>query len=201
MNIVKRLVRSNISKEERGSITVEAAFVIPIVFLTIFALIYLAFYLHDYNKIQGVVDLVIHKAGINMKHDGDIDTGLVSYEDINKRGVLYLITGDLKAIESDISKLLEQELDKGLFISDILRTEVDVGKLVITIDVQAKTRISLPLLKDVLNRLFNIKIERTYPVHNPTETIRSSEVILDTGSKIKGVDKLKEIIEKITKKK
>lgn len=37
-----------------ASITVEAAFIMPIIILTIFALIYLAFYLHDKSRIYNV---------------------------------------------------------------------------------------------------------------------------------------------------
>jgi hypothetical protein len=192
---------SNINKEEKGSITVEAAFVMPIVILTVFALIYLAFYLHDYNRIQGIVDLVIHKAGITIKHDADIATGRISYEDINDRGVFYTLTGDLPVEESKIGKLLDQELSKGLFITHIIKAEVEAGKLDIKINVLAKTHIGLPLFQNAFNKLLNINVESTYPVHNPAETVRACEVILDTGSKIKGADKLKDVLEKFTKTK
>lgn len=197
MNKIKNIV----NKEEKGSITVEAAFVMPIVVLTVFALIYLAFYLHDYNKIQGTVDLVIHKAGITVKHDADIATGRMSYEDISDRGVFYLLTGDSQVEEHKIGELLGQELSKGLFITYIINTEVEACKLDIKINVLAKTKIGLPLFQNLLNNLLNINMERTYPVHNPAETIRVCEVILDTGSKIKGVDKLKDVIEKFIKTK
>jgi hypothetical protein len=206
MNIVRNIIcfiRKDVldymKKKSKGSITVEAAFVMPIVAFTVFALIYLAFFLHDYNRIVSTVDLVAYKAGIAGKHEADIATGRTNYENINDRGVFYLLTGDARAEELQIIKLLEQELSKGLFICKISKTEVKAGKQEVNINVQAKAEINLPMFKDLLDRMFMIRLDSSYPIHNPAEAIRVWEVILDTGSKIKSVNKLKEAIEKYIK--
>lgn len=185
--------------EKKGSITVEAVFIMPVVVFTVFALIYLAFFLHDYNRIIGTVDLIAYKAGIAGKHEADIATGRTIYESINDRGVFYLLTGDTRAEEAQIKRLLEEELSKGLFICKISDYELKVGKLELTINVQANTEITLPLFKNFLNQMFILRLESSYPIHNPAESIRVWEVILDTGSKIKGVDKIKDAIKKFTK--
>lgn len=193
--MIKNIIK-HINGEKKGSITVEAAFVMPVVLFTVFALIYLTFYLHDYNRIQGIVNLVIHRACIAAGNDDDIESGQIFYEDINYGDNLY---GNLGPEERKITGLLEQELTGGLFISHISKMEVETGKLEIKINVIAETDIDLPLFKTAINKLHNIKVEGRYPVHNPAETIRICELILDTGSKIKGSDKLKSILEKLPK--
>ncbi len=181
-----------------GSITVEAAMVMPIVIFTIFAIIYLAFYLHDMCKVQGMVNKTLHKAGITVKHDADIATGEVLYEDINDRGVFYLLVGSTKNDEeTQVQNYLKQELSKGLFISKITAVDVKVGKLKITISVEADTNVSLPIFKYLFDSFSHKEIKGEYPVHNPCETIRCAEVILKTGSQIKGVDKLHEKLKDI----
>ena len=189
------------NKYFKGSITVEAAFVMPIVIFTIFALIYLAFYLHDMCRIQGIVDMTLHKVGITVKHEANIVTGDISYEDISERGVFYLILGNTEEEENQIQQYLQQGLSKGLFLTKISSVYVDLGKFKLTAKVEAETKVSLPGVKYLFDPLFSRKITGEYPVHNPVESIRRAEVILDTGSKIKGMEELKEKLEGIFGKK
>lgn len=182
--------------DDRGSITVEAAFVMPIVIITVFALIYLAFYLHDICKIQAVTDIIIHKAGITVKHDADIVTGDVDYEHINDRGVFYILLGSTDADEKQIKDYLIQKLSKGLFLVEVGNINVDVGKFKISASVQADATVTLPGVQNLFQVFSKTVIAEEYPVHNPAETIRLIEVVLDTGSSIKGVDEAKEKLEK-----
>ncbi|MHB8129870.1 MAG: TadE family protein [Mobilitalea sp.] len=180
-----------------ANLTVEAAYILPIVIFTIFALIYLAFYLHDRSRIQGMVDKTLHKAGFTVKHEADIATGEISYDRINDRGVFYLAVGSTEMEEKQIQKYLQQELADKLFLSKIKSVKVEVGKFKITITVETNTKVSLPGIKYLFDQFSYTEIEGEYPVHNPTETIRRAEVALETGSKIKGIDELKEKMERI----
>lgn len=179
-----------------ASITVEAAFVMPIVIVTVFALIYLAFYLHDYCRLQGAMDKVLHKAAISVKHEADIKTGKVAYEAINDRGIFYLVFGSTQEDKMQILEYLKQELTGFLFITKINHVVVDVGKLNISMSVEAKASVRLPIFQGLFDRFASISIEEGSSVHNPAETIRFAEVILDTGSEIKGVKELKGKLEK-----
>ncbi len=176
----------------KGSITVEAAFVLPIVIMTIFSLIYLSFFLHDKCLIQGTVDEVLHKAAITVKHDADIVSGAVNYEKIGDRGVFYLIFGSSQEEEIKIENYLLLELSKGLFLSEISSARVKADKFTIEITVGMKTNVTLPLFGHLFDSYSYIEIIENNPVHSPAETIRATEVILDTGSIMKGVAELKE---------
>jgi len=180
-----------------GSLTVEAAYILPIIIFTIFALIYLAFYLQDMCRIQGMLDKTLIKAGFAVKHEADIATGEVAYDRINDRGVFYLAVGSTEKEEKQIQKYLQQELAEKLFLSNIKSVKVEVGKFKITLAVEANTKVSLPGIRYLFDRFSYTEITGEYPIHNPAETIRRAEVVLDTGSKIKGVDELKERLERI----
>lgn len=179
----------------KGSITVEAAFLMPLVIITIFALMYLSFYLHDRCVIQGKINQVLHKAGITVKHDADIASGEVNYEAISDRGVFYLLFDDTKKDEKKVQEYLKQELARGLFLSRVTEVVVSIDKFRVLCSVEGELQISLPGFRYIRERISTIKIQGEYPVHNPTEAIRGFEVVLDTGSRIKGVDKLKDAIE------
>lgn len=183
-----------------GSITVEAAFVMPIIILTIFALIYLTFYLHDICRIQGVVDLTVHKAGLALKHDADVETGEISYEEINERGVFYQLFGDSGA-EDEIRGILLKELSKGLFLVKAESIEVKDDKQKVRISVITDTELTLLGLTHIFQAFPKKTITGEYPVHNPAETVRCTEIILETGSKLKGVDELRNKLNSFIKSK
>lgn len=168
----------------------------PIVLLAIFTILYLAFYLHDMCRVQGIVDETLHRAGLSMKNDTDLTTVGVDYESIKDRSVYGLLRGDRIEIEQKLNSYLQLRLAKGLFLFNITdsRAEVDMTKL--TISVQTESRIKIPWTAQFFREYSRRVISGEYPIHDPAQTIRVCEVILDTAAKVKGVDELKNTIEK-----
>ncbi len=190
--------RSNIN----GSITVEAAYILPIVILSIISLLYMAFYLHDKSTLQSMVDHMVHNASITMKHEANILIGEIDYNNINSRGVFYKILGDTEEEETEIVQSLQYQLSKRLLLYEVNKIEVEVDNGgPIRIEVVAKSRTGSPTFYKVMKMFQQIKIIGIGSIHDPAETIRISEVILETGSNIKGMDKLKESLENILKDK
>jgi hypothetical protein len=184
-----------------ASITVEAAFILPLVIFTVLALIYLAFYLHDTCKIQNQVDYTLHQAGLSLKHETDILTGQIKYEEINNRGIYDFFTGNTASEETLLQTELEDQLSKGLLLMKITEITVAVEKFSLSINVKAVCQVALPIWKKLFSSMADIMIRGDYPIHDPAETIRRCEVILNTAEQIKGVDQIKEKIEKFLGKK
>ncbi len=185
--------------EYDASITVEAAFVMPVVLLTVFALICLTLQLHDICRIQGVVDRTLHQAGISYKHQTDIASGEIDYEKIRDEGVILDLQGDPSIGEEKLLIYLSRELQKGLFLLRIAEIEADADRKKVCIKAEAKAPISLPWVSSLFARSSDTVIAGDYPVHDPAETLRLCEVILDTGSQVKGVDQLKSRLETFLK--
>ncbi|MBB2184690.1 pilus assembly protein [Lachnospiraceae bacterium MD1] len=181
----------------QGSMTVEAAFVMPIVIFVVFALLYLSFYLHDKCRIQGIINKTLHKASITLKHEADIDTGNLSYETIGERGVFYLLMGNNDMEASQIQQYLQQELSEGLFLTRIAEVNSEVGKTKVKLSVETETSVSLYWVKQLFSSLAHGTIKEDSGIHNPAETLRQMEVVLDSGSRMKGVSQLKDKLEGI----
>ncbi|NLJ96676.1 MAG: hypothetical protein GX321_05945 [Clostridiales bacterium] len=181
-------------KKVGASFTIEAVFIMPIVIFVIVSIIYITIYLHDYNRIYSVADRILHKAILNVKHESDIETGKLYYDEIKRQGVFYQILGISDIKEKDIEEYLTKKLTEGLFATNITEVEVKGSRFKITITVKGKLKIPIKGLSHIsaLNRGLFIQVRGQ--VHNPADYIRISEVILDTGSKIKGIKELEEKI-------
>lgn len=180
----------------RASFTVEATFVMSIVLFIIVFIIYLSFYLHDYCKIKGYIDSVLHKATLNLKHEADIITGKVNYDEISK-GIVSKIMGRDDSKEGEVEYHLNRLLSNGLLATKVDKINVSRGIFNITIRVEGMFYAPIKGIQRIISGDKAIIVETKAVYHYPADTVRFSEVILDTGSKIKGFDKLKEVIEKL----
>ena len=178
----------------KGSITVEAAFVMPVIFCVIFTLLYLAFYLHDKSKIQSTIDEALYKAGVSIKYEADIGCEEIKIEQLMEKSIFSIITGYGEEEEIEIEEYLEDKLLKGFFLLRVSSIEVSVKRTNISIEVAAKAGNMLPLLNYLLQPTTDLNINNSFSIHDPAETIRGAEVILETGDKIKGVHKLLEFL-------
>lgn len=189
--------RTNAADQQRvvkGSFTVEAALIMPMIFYLIFSICYLSFYLHDINRIQGLTDKALHRTGLIIKHEANLSRSEINYADINERGVFYIITGKTDKLEDRIRQYIIQEISEGLFLMKVTDIDLEVGKFYLDVKVKAETEIAMKGVLSFFRPSKQKVIEGRYTIHNPADTLRMSEVILNTGSKVKGVEELKNII-------
>lgn len=186
----------------KGSYTVEAALVFPIVIFVVIGVLYLAFYLHDKVKIQGLIDEASLKAKAYVRNETDINTGLIDYETYNKRGIFYPLRNDLDHKEEKMKEYLEGKLSSGLFIADLDAVEVILGYS--DIDIEVSVDMDIPFF-DVRQYFtgsgFSLRLKNTVPIQNPMEFIRIFSIFTAVASKIRIIDetlkKLHEILNKI----
>ncbi len=182
----------------KASITIEASYILPIVIFAIFSIIYLAFYLHDYCILQNAMDMTVHKASLYANQVSDMEENEIYYEAINSRGVFYQIAGDMSPVKQQILVKLKKELEKGMFLYESISIQVEVNHYSIKISLQAKRKINLPIFGRIFKAMESTAIVTKNSIHRPAETIRGMEVIMSTAAELKGVDELKEKLEKFT---
>lgn len=192
-------IRSIKGRVLQGSFTVEAALIMPMLFYLMFSLFYLSFYLHDINRIQGYLDKMLNRTSILIKHEADIKSGEIIYSKINQRGILYNIVGKSEVLEDDIRSYITEELSDGLFMMQITDIQVKIEKYRIEAKVKIRTRMPIKGVLSFFKPRQQKVIEEQVTIHDPADTIRMSEVILDTGSKVKGLEELRNIVETVFK--
>lgn len=185
------------NRKFRGSFTVEAALLLPMIIFIIYAMILLAFYLHDRNSLEGAVDEILHKGALTLKHEADLASGSMKYENIGDRGVFYLLFGETKQQEEEILDYLWERSGKGLFLMEVTDIQVEVNTLKLKITLTGEFEVPVKGLLEFFypDRIVTVEAERS--IHNPAEFIRIADVVLNTGSRIKGIANLKGMVDKV----
>ncbi|MDF2542586.1 MAG: putative rane protein [Herbinix sp.] len=178
----------------RGSLTVEAAFIMPIVLTVIMLLLYLAFYLHDTVRIQGAVNTTVYKAGMLLKHPMDITSGETRYVNMMKQNIFDWFTDATATEEEAISQYLEGQLSYGLFITKVNEIKVKVESTEVVITVSGNPKISLMGINKLWMSKDFILIQGKSEIHEPSDFVRIANVVMETGEKIKGMEDWKERI-------
>lgn len=153
-------------KSFKGSCTVEAAFVLPVVLMVIFALIYLGFSLHDEACIKGIVETGLREAAEHTRHicmEGENGHEII-YKNINKKL-------ENKEIEGQTERVLKENLTKNLFITQVEEVKASVGLMYIKVSYNQISKISPA---DIFSYFRIKKKQRTESIiiYNPLKTVR-----------------------------
>ncbi len=188
-------------KTVKGSYTVEAALVFPIVLFIIVGLIYLGFYMHDKDKIEAVINETLIKSRNLLQNETDMNTGLIDYETYYKRGILYSLQNNLQDKKEEIYNYIQTQLSKGLFIADINTIDVNVSHTQISIEVKAEMELPFLGIRPFFARSGTSVTENAaVSIQNNTEFIRIFDIFSSVAEKIPVIDetlkKLQQILNK-----
>ena len=131
-------------KSMKASITVEAAFVMPLVICVIFSFLYLIYYLYDTIAIQSTIDHTLHKAIIYTSKEADFEQNDINYEEREYQGVLSSLFRDRQSMEEMIEAYCSKELEEKLFLVDISSIDVNYKTFKVEISVYIKGNLVLP---------------------------------------------------------
>ncbi len=165
--------------KKEASITVEAAFVIPIVLFVIFALVYLTFYLHDRVRTEEIVEKALGKGAILITQRATIEGTAYDYENINQSGNWGYFKASYDEQEKTISKYLEEESQQGFFLLDAQQITCETNGFSVTVKVKMKGKISINPVKNFWKNTPEFVLERSVPLHNPEEVLRQNKKLLE----------------------
>lgn len=150
----KSYVKNYFDKKLSASMTVEAAFLVPIVIFVLFALLYLTFELHDRVRLESVMERALLKG---------------NFRGIYEEGVSY------KEEENRIYEYLECELEEKFFVFQFKEAVCKVDSFVVEIKIVMEKRLSLNPVKRFLGEETQVILERKRILHKPEESVRIYE--------------------------
>ena len=134
--------------------TVEAAFIIPMILFIIFSLMYLTFHLHDKVRLETVIEQALGK---DCEEDWEYENG--SY----------------KEQEEERIKYLEKELETGFFLLEKNQVSCEINGFSVKIKIVMKENVSLNPVKKLGSGEGLVILERERILHNPEEVLRVYE--------------------------
>lgn len=183
---------------ERGSMTVEAAFIFPIVFFIVLALCYFTFYMCDRVKLQSVVDGLAQNQAICVKDDTTLGKKR-DYANILEKGVFYYLS-DLSGQKTSFNKNLQSQAKNSLILGKVTKVESEVSHTKIQAKVTVNVNIGIGQVKQYLTGTpLQYQITATAPVHNPAEFARAYLALGETMDSVKGVDSIKKNLKGLKK--
>lgn len=177
-------------KSERGSITVEAVFVFPIIFFVLMAIMYATFLYLDQSKLQTCVDRWAVKQSWAMEQQITLGETLKS-RNYGKHSLFTVWKGQ-KEQEKKLSKKVKAELEQELIMGKIQSVKTNISATSIDIQVQVSMNIGISQVKEYFTGTPLVYTRQVQiPVHNSPEFARVYDVFDQATDQVKGADKVK----------
>lgn len=183
---------------ERGSMTVEAAFIFPIVFFVVLALCYFTFLMCEKVKLQAAVNTLVQEQAVCIK-DNTLPGKKRDYANILEKGVFYYLS-DLSDQKSAFNKQLQSKAKSVLIVGNVSKVDSKVSHTKIEASVTVDINIGVSQVKEYLTGTpLQYQITANAPVHNPAEFARGYMAIGETLDGVKGVDAIKQKLKDLLK--
>ncbi len=190
-------------KITNASYTVEAVLIMNITIFIIVAIIYMGFYLYDYNRIWANTDIIIQKSNELIRKEADIISGKINYNFLNNRLIYWRFLEVSYNLKHVINDFAIDEIGKGLFITKVNSVLSEVSNKKITIKIAAHSQIPFMEVKKLFLSDYSIAtvIEIEKNIYDPTEFIRNYDAVKKMAGNIDGIDKnlrgLQKLLEKV----
>lgn len=117
----------------KGSMTIEATFIIPICFLAMIAFLYMAMYLHDCYVIETIIRTAAQREMRYVLQDEKVEEGTIDWKYWREKTIIWSLTANLQEETNDLKQYIRKSLDGKLFLSEqpSLTIEMNTDKIVV----------------------------------------------------------------------
>ena len=162
---------------QKGTFTVEAAFVMLTVIFVLYGIIYLVFYLQDMSQVQIAINESLQEESSYQKYPRASETGTIIYKDIYKRGILECFLFDYSREKKVKEEMIEKLKDK-LLVTKLKEIKAEKVGQSIKLTVRSQLNIGISQVKVYFSGtgIEHIQEMKITP-HNPAEFVRGYETI------------------------
>ncbi|NLL06230.1 MAG: pilus assembly protein [Clostridiaceae bacterium] len=207
------------SKSEKGSTTIEAALIFPVIFLTIVSLVYVSVFLYEKAYIKSIANRAVERGAAIWKNpETDMYISLVKPGDFKNNDPYWrLIDLNKTAKEEKVENYIKKHLDEYSILrsrdkkgpmntTDIefsaeLKNYLVYKKLIVTVDKKFELPLGNGLAFLGINNTVKISAKSEAIVNEPAEFIRSTDLAIDMGKRIDALtgNHLEKTMDKVNK--
>jgi len=198
--------------KNRGSITVEASLVFPLVVLIVFGVMYISMLLYQQSYAQAVADSAACYGAAAFNNSGrDIETCGLLQKDLSRDGIYWRLYDSKKRQKQDkTGGYVDRHLDEYNILNGIQSVDVEIQDMVVykklRVNIECRHRIPIGrLLKLVgMSEYYTIHTEAEAVLNDQAEFIRNTDFIIDLEKELENgnpeVKKLGDNVRGIIKK-
>lgn len=183
-----------IHKRSKGSFTVEAALVMPVIFMVIFSLMYMSLILHDKVVLQSVAEEALVRCNQICQKPSDIMSSQIYY---NRLLDVSLLGSEKEKHKDEVAYYIQQALKRTLVLCEMGSMNIVIEEDYCQVEITADSKIHLPMVLKAVGKNTQIKVEEERKYHNPGNFARQTEAIMGTVEQIKGMDRILEFLQKV----
>lgn len=201
------------SESKRGSVTIEASIIVPLVILCVVALIYMAIMLYQKAYLQAEADLAAERAAAVWDNSSkNMSTGALGIGSLEDDGLYWELFDPLRQEKLDRLKyginLKRSALHGEKYITSSIADYVVYKKLVVMIRGEYSFPGGEMLSIFGIGDKLTVRVQSEAVIYDPAEFIRNTDFLIDTGREIerefpglrKAGEKLREIMNSISER-
>ena len=182
--------------ELKGSITVEATFVLPVILVVIFSLLYMSLILHDKVVLQTIAQEALVRSNQLCHQPSDVLSSEIYYSKLLDTS---LLGEQADKHKEELEYYISQEAVRKLFVCEISKIQIELNDESCQIQIEANSKISLSMVLKYINTNNQVSVSQERSFHQPENFARKAEVILGTVEQVKGMDRIKQFLSKVDK--
>ena len=180
-----------------ASYTLEAAFVVPIVFFIIIFFLSFTFYCYDRSKLQTELNDIMRKASAYMTYEVDLYLDEVIDYKIAQRDCLYVWFGERSQKEKVLQEYISKRLSAKYYITSVESITVESSATKLRVAGIANMRFPVFwFATGAKDYPFEVNFSQEVSMFPREEKARIMTAVMELGSNIKGVDKLLSTVSK-----
>lgn len=160
----------------KGSMTVEAAVLFPVILLVIVTLIYLTFYLHDSSKLQSKIHTMMLQSKSYMLYQ----TPLYGVNNNYEESLLEDSTEGIKILEDYV----RTQFRKGFFIYRFQHIDMELKDSYIQLSVEGEIELPFAILEPLFSKVEHYKYIDRINIASTTSEIRFMTKLVETVKKL-----------------
>jgi len=176
----------------KGSFTVEAAVILPLVFIVIVTLATFGFYFHDVCVVRAAAETFIDQACyVREQHTV---TG-ISREETNTSNALFgiRITENQKIL---LRNRIIQAVESQMFFCHMSQCEVQAGSSFVRAEIEIRSQLGIPLVQNILPELKCTVVEEG-EIYDPVRAVRYEKIINDEFKKTGLYESVRYFVERL----
>lgn len=184
----------------RGSLTVEAALIFPIVIFAVMCIIYIGIYLHDVTSLEVIVNETSDRYQLAYAKKIDFDTGkALSDESRLDKGLYWRLTYN-KSLNNNAQSYIKNQVKKRLIMNnEEIKTNIKLDNYILKkyITITVDKDFDLPVI--LINNLLKLRdanlhmcVDSRVFINDPCELIRNVNLIDDMTDYVPAINKIKD---------